>query len=161
MLVSSGWHTRIPQTAWRNQEKFPVSWFWRLASSRPRFWLIGFLVGALILVSIQLPSHCVLTWPLCVCTEMGEGRRLSGLLSYEDTNLRGHLIIDFQKCCYRTKTGPEDLIPYFTYQIKQRKGPFKGCQYVMLLKVFILKEERKERSKTEKTQLLSNMVGVL
>ena len=92
---------------------------------------------------------------------MGEGRRLSGLLSYEDTNLRGHLIIDSQKCCYRTKTGAEDLIPYFTHQIKQREGPFKGCQYVMLLNVFILKEERKERSKTEKTQLLSNMVGVV
>ena len=67
VLVSLGWHTRIPQPAWRNQEKFPVSRFWRLASSRPRFWLIEFLVRALILVSIQLPSHCVLTWPVCVC----------------------------------------------------------------------------------------------
>ena len=118
---------------------------------------------ALILVSIQLPSHCVLTWPacVCVCAETGEGRRLSGLLSYKDANLRGHLVIGSQECCRRTKTGPEDLTPYFTHQFKQREGPFKGCQYVMLLNVFTLKEERKERSENEKTQLLSNMVGVL
>ena len=98
---------------------------------------------------------------VCVCAETGEGRRLSGLLSYKDANLRGHLVIGSQECCRRTKTGPEDLTPYFTHQFKQREGPFKGCQYVMLLNVFTLKEERKERSENEKTQLLSNMVGVL
>lgn len=70
-ISQRGWHAGIPQTACLNQHTSIFSQFWRLASPRSGFWLIGFLVRALILAYVQSLSHCVLTRPvltgMCVC----------------------------------------------------------------------------------------------
>ena len=83
LLVYQGCHNRIPQTGWLKQQKFMFSQFWRLQVQDQGAIGAAFLWGRFPACR-QLPSHCILTWLLCV---LGWGWLISGISSsYKDTS---------------------------------------------------------------------------